>query len=69
MLGDLAALTPPAVVGVAFLIGLGIFLRHRHALGRGLVGFRLVLRLVHRRFKGDGAIDLRLADDSQEPKA
>ena len=31
MLGDLAALTPPAVVGVAFLIGLGIFLRHSWA--------------------------------------
>lgn len=29
MLGDLAALTPPAVVAVAFLIGLGIFLRHQ----------------------------------------
>ena len=29
MLSDLAALTPPAVVCVAFLIGLGIFLRHQ----------------------------------------
>jgi hypothetical protein len=29
MLRDLAALTPPAVVCVAFLIGLGIFLRHQ----------------------------------------
>jgi hypothetical protein len=29
MLSDLAALTPPTVVGVAFLIGLGIFLRHQ----------------------------------------
>jgi len=29
MLGDLAALTPPTVVAVAFLIGLGIFLRHQ----------------------------------------
>jgi hypothetical protein len=29
MLGDLAALTPPTVVCVAFLIGLGIFLRHQ----------------------------------------
>lgn len=29
MLADLAALTPPTVVAVAFLIGLGIFLRHQ----------------------------------------
>jgi hypothetical protein len=29
MLSDLAALTPPTVVAVAFLIGLGIFLRHQ----------------------------------------
>jgi hypothetical protein len=29
MLSDLAALTPPTVVGVAFLIGLGIFLRRQ----------------------------------------
>lgn len=29
MLSDLAALTPPAVVCAAFLIGLGIFLRHQ----------------------------------------
>jgi hypothetical protein len=29
VLSDLAALTPPAVVCVAFLIGLGIFLRHQ----------------------------------------
>jgi hypothetical protein len=29
MLSDLAALTPPAVVCVAFLIGVGIFLRHQ----------------------------------------
>ena len=32
MLSDLAALTPPVVVCVAFLIGLGLFLRHQ--LGR-----------------------------------
>ena len=29
MLSDLAALTPPTVVCVAFLIGLGMFLRHQ----------------------------------------
>ena len=29
MLGDLAALTPPVVVCVAFLIGVGLFLRHQ----------------------------------------
>jgi len=29
LLGDLAALTPPAVVCVAFLIGIGLFLRHQ----------------------------------------
>ena len=29
MLSDLAALTPPVVVCVAFLIGLGLFLRHQ----------------------------------------
>jgi hypothetical protein len=29
LLSDLAALTPPAVVCVAFLIGLGLFLRHQ----------------------------------------
>ena len=29
MLSDLAALTPPVVVCVAFLIGLGMFLRHQ----------------------------------------
>jgi hypothetical protein len=29
MLSDLAALTPPAVVCVAFLIGLGVFLHHQ----------------------------------------
>jgi hypothetical protein len=29
MLSDLAALAPPTVVGVAFLIGLGIFLRRQ----------------------------------------
>ncbi|HEX9359795.1 MAG TPA: hypothetical protein VF933_39060 [Streptosporangiaceae bacterium] len=29
MLGDLAALTPPAVVCAAFLIGVGLFLRHQ----------------------------------------
>jgi hypothetical protein len=29
MLSDLAALTPPTVVCAAFLIGLGIFLRHQ----------------------------------------
>jgi hypothetical protein len=29
LLGDLAALTPPAVVCVAFLIGVGLFLRHQ----------------------------------------
>jgi hypothetical protein len=29
VLSDLAALTPPAVVCAAFLIGLGIFLRHQ----------------------------------------
>ncbi len=29
MLSDLAALTPPLVVCVAFLIGVGVFLRHQ----------------------------------------
>ena len=29
MLSDLAALTPPAVVCAAFLIGVGLFLRHQ----------------------------------------
>ncbi|HWG65501.1 MAG TPA: hypothetical protein VG253_27780 [Streptosporangiaceae bacterium] len=29
MLKDLAALTPPLVVCVAFLIGLGLFMRHQ----------------------------------------
>jgi hypothetical protein len=29
MLSDLAALTPPVVVCVAFLIGVGLFLRHQ----------------------------------------
>ena len=29
LLSDLAALTPPAVVCVAFLIGVGLFLRHQ----------------------------------------
>lgn len=29
MLSDLAALTPPTVVAVAFLIGVGIFLRRQ----------------------------------------
>lgn len=29
LLSDLAALTPPAVVCVAFLIGLGLFLHHQ----------------------------------------
>jgi hypothetical protein len=31
MLSDLAALIPPTVVCVAFLIGVGIFLRHQLA--------------------------------------
>jgi hypothetical protein len=29
LLSDLAALTPPVVVSVAFLIGVGLFLRHQ----------------------------------------
>ena len=34
MLSDLAALTPPVVVCVAFLIGVGLFLRHQLGLKR-----------------------------------